>query len=170
MDEAGFQKAVLAHKDRVFGFAARMLGDREEARDAAQEAFVKLWQHRQTVEEGFAQAWLFRTANNLCIDRLRQRAGHPQTEIENLDILTPSDPCPDPAQCALGRETGRAIDQALGRLHPRDRAVLLLREVQGLSYEELALLFEVPAGTLKAILHRARERARLHLTAAGVRP
>lgn len=170
MDEASFQKAVLEHKDRVYGFAARMLSDREEARDVAQEALVKLWQHRQTIDEDFARAWLFRTANNLCIDRLRQRAGRPQADLEDLDLLTPVQPHPNPAQCAQGRETGRAIDLALARLNPRERAVLLLREVQGLSYGELADLLEVPEGTLKAILHRARERARLHLTAAGVRP
>lgn len=170
MDEEGFQKAVLEHKDRVYGFAARMLNDREEARDVVQEALVKLWQHRQTVEDEFARAWLFRTAHNLCIDRFRLRARAPQAGLENLDRLADPRAHFGAAENARGGETGRAIEQVLAQLTPRDRAVLLLREVEGLSYAELSRLLGTPEGTLKAVVFRARERARRRLVAAGVRP
>lgn len=169
MDERAYRRAVLEHKDCVFGYAARLLAHAEDARDVAQEALVRLWVHRAKVEEpAGARAWLLRTAHNLCLDRLR--AGQPASG-EALELSAIADArTASPEAKASHREMGEALAAALAKLSPRDRAVLLLRDVEGLAYEEIAQILEVPLGTLKAILHRARERARARLAADGVLP
>ncbi len=171
MDAEAYRKVVQGAKDRVFGYAARLLGDREEARDVAQEALVRLWEHRSDVTgDEAARAWLLRTAHNLCFDRLRLRSARPQADAETVLPLVAGREADGPAHAFDRRETGRALERVLAQLAPRDRAVLLLRDVHGMSYEEAAGLLGLPLGTLKAALHRARERARVLLLAAGVRP
>jgi len=169
MTDDSFRGAVEAYRDRVYGYAAWMLRDREEAGDVAQEAFVRLWEHRATVDEASARAWLLRTAHNLCIDRTRRRAvrqGPPAEEA--LPFL--EDPGPGPDRLADGALAAHAIARALETLSPRDRSAVLLREVQGLPYETIAGMLDVPLGTLKAVLHRSRERLRRELVAEGVTP
>ncbi len=169
MDESAYRQAVLQHKDRVYGYAARLLARGEEARDVAQEALVRLWVHRAEVGEAAgARAWLLRTAHNLCLDRLR--AGPPSSDAAR-DLSAVADArAPSPEARAAHRELGEALAAALSELSPRDRAVLLLRDVEGLPYEEMARVLDVPLGTLKAMLHRARDRARARLAARGVLP
>jgi len=169
MDVTTYREAVLAHTDRVFGYAARLLADRDEARDVAQESFVRLWAHRERVPGvADARAWLLKTAHNLCLDRLRAPAGGGDDAALLGSIVDPVALSPEAR--ASNRELGQALASTLAALVPRDRAVLLLRDVEGLSYDEMAEVLGVPLGTLKAILHRARERARLRLTASGVLP
>jgi RNA polymerase sigma-70 factor (ECF subfamily) len=134
----------------------------------AQEALVRLFTHRDAVVPEAARAWLLRTAHRLCLDRLRQRASRPQAEAEALDTLPSQGGQPDHE--AAGRQLGVRIEAALASLSPRDRSLLLLREVHGMPYEEMADTLAVPLGTLKAALHRARERCRQALLGAGVQP
>lgn len=168
MDVGEYEKAVLDHKDRVYSFAVHLLRDPEEGRDVAQEALVRLFTHRDRVVPEAARAWLLRTAHRLCLDRLRQRGSRPQAEPEVLDGIAAEGSRPD--QEAAGRQLGARIEEALASLSPRDRSLLLLREVHGMAYEEMADTLSVPLGTLKAALHRARERCRQALLGAGVQP
>ena len=168
MDVGEYQRAVLDHKDRVYSFAVHLLRDSEEGRDVAQEAMVRLFTHRDAVVPEAARAWLLRTAHRLCLDRLRQRVARPQAEPEMLDEIAADHGRPD--REAAGRQLGVKIEAALASLSPRDRSLLLLREVHGMPYEEMADTLSVPLGTLKAALHRARERCRQALLGAGVRP
>jgi RNA polymerase sigma-70 factor (ECF subfamily) len=169
MESEAFERRVLEHKDRVYSYAAWMLRDLEEARDVAQEALVKLWQHRQKVEIPATRSWLLTTTHRLCIDRLRRRQKRPEVSEEDQLVPTP-DEGPGPLRLAASSETGRAISEALGKLGEQDRAVVVMREVQGMAYDEIATALDIPLGTLKAKLHRARERLRRHLTAVGVTP
>jgi RNA polymerase sigma-70 factor (ECF subfamily) len=168
MDVGEYQRAVLEHKDRVYSFAVHLLRDSEEGRDVAQEAMVRLFTHRDAVVPEAARAWLLRTAHRLCLDRLRQRVARPQAEPEMLDEIAAEHGRPD--REAVGRQLGVKIEAALASLSPRDRSLLLLREVHGMPYEEMADTLSVPLGTLKAALHRARERCRQALLGAGVQP
>jgi RNA polymerase sigma-70 factor (ECF subfamily) len=169
MQTADYQRVVREQKDRVFSFAAHLLRDREEARDIAQEALVRLWQHRETVhDDASARAWLMRTAHHLCIDRVRQRRGRPEADVETIDSL--SDRNPSPEQAATGKQVGGKIAAALARLTTRDRSLVLMRDVNQMSYEEIAAALGMPLGTLKAALHRARERCRQELISVGVQP
>jgi len=165
-----FEQAVVEHKDRVHGFAAMMLRDAVEAQDVAQEALVRLWRHREQVDAALAGVWLLRTTRNLCIDRLRRRVVRSEVDDGPEVLERHGGDAPDPERLAGSSETGRAVLRALGELSEADRSVVVLREVQGLPYDEIADALGIPLGTLKARLHRARERLRAELVRAGVAP
>jgi RNA polymerase sigma-70 factor (ECF subfamily) len=169
MDEEAFERVARGQKDRAYSYAAWLLGRAAEAEDVVQEALVRLWQHGERVETDAAPFWLRRTIHNLCIDRLRRRRASPEVGVP-LDEGLGADPGCGPARLAESAELGRLIESELGQLSPRDRAVLLMREVEGLPYNEIAGILDVPLGTLKARLHRAREQLRARLVRAGVTP
>ena len=169
MEVGEYERAVVEHKDRVHSYAAWMLHDREEARDVAQEALVRLWTNRRTVRMDSVKSWLLRTVHNLSIDRMRRRRTRAEADVDELTVL-PDETRPDPEQTARGGEVGRVIGRALRKLTDRDRSLVLMREVHGLSYNEIAESVEMPLGTVKAALHRAREKLRRELVDAGVKP
>ena len=170
MDNRGFEEAVSLHKNRVSSFASMMLKDTAEAQDVAQEALVRLWQHRGSVDEPGARSWLMRTAHNLCIDRLRKRRVRSEVADGETVVDLQSDHNPGPQQRVEASEIGERIEGALAALSGPDRAVIVMREVQGLPYDEIAQALGVPIGTLKARLHRARDRLRTQLCRVGVTP
>jgi RNA polymerase sigma-70 factor (ECF subfamily) len=170
MDARGFEHAVLSFKDRVHAYATRMLRDPAEGQDVAQDALVRLWQHRDAVDEPGAHLWLMRTAHNLCIDRLRRRKVRSEVAGGDEMMDVQRDDGPGPEDRAGASEIGRGIERALAGLGDLDRAVLLMREVHGMPYEEIASALGLPLGTLKARLHRARERLRTRLCRVGVTP
>jgi len=156
------------HKDRVYQYARMMLRSEAEAQDVAQEALIRLWGHRETVDFSRVRAWLLRTAKNLCIDLIRKR--QVRAEVDDGDAVVNE-------QRAMGHgawqqvhagELGQMMSDALSSLKPQDRAVVVLREIQGMPYDEIAETLEIPIGTLKARLHRARERLRTRLVRTGV--
>jgi RNA polymerase sigma-70 factor (ECF subfamily) len=112
---------------------------------------------------------LLKTTYRMCIDRIRRRKVRQEVHGENLFEPVPA-AAPGPERLTSAGETGRAIAGALGRLSEADRSVVLLREVQGMAYEEIAKTLEMPLGTVKAKLHRARDRLRRDLIEAGVKP
>lgn len=170
MDEATFEKAMDEHGDRVHAYASRMLRDRDEARDIAQEALIRLWRHRDRVDPDSVRSWLMRTTHNLCIDRIRRRSV--RSEVDDGDAVTERSAAHDPGPDRLveSGETASILSRVLESLSPADRAVVLMREVMALPYEEIAATLDVPLGTLKARLHRARERLRERLVRAGATP
>ncbi len=169
MNEQAFEEAARMHKDRIHSYAVMMLRDTEEARDVSQEALVRLWRNWKKVEPDGIRPWLMRTAHNLCIDRIRKRKVRSEVDGENV-FPQQADDAPGPGQRAESGEVGEAILAALGSLSNEDRAVVILREVQGLPYDEIARSLGVPLGTLKARLHRARERLRTQLVRVGMTP
>jgi RNA polymerase sigma-70 factor (ECF subfamily) len=170
MTTTEYQAAVLEYKDRVHSYARYLLRDSEDAQDVAQECLVRLWSHRERVEPGLAcRNWLLRSAHNLCVDRIRRRQTRP--EVPRFDEAPdPPDGRPDAHRLAQSAQAARFLERALLDLSERDRAVVLLREVEGLPYEEIASLLGLNIGTLKATLHRTREKLRTALTAAEVTP
>ncbi len=169
MDIDRYEQTVRKHKDRVFSYAGWILRDREEARDVSQEVLVKLWHNRSKVREEAAKSWLLKTTHHLCIDRIRRRKVRGEVSSEE-QVIPEVDPGPTPERLFRSGETGDAIASALEKLAAADRAIVLLREVQGLPYDEIAETLALPLGTVKAKLHRARERLRRDLTVAGVAP
>jgi len=164
-----FQAAVLEHKDRIHNYARGILRDPEDAKDVAQECLVRLWRHRERVEPGAGcRSWLLRSAHNLCIDRLRRRSSRPETVQD--EASEPIDAKPGPERLAASTEMGRRLERALLDLDHRDRAIVLMREVEGLSYEEIAECLGLKMGTLKATLHRSREKLRTALSGLEVTP
>jgi RNA polymerase sigma-70 factor (ECF subfamily) len=165
-----FQAAVLEHKDRIHNYARSILRDSEDAKDVAQECLVRLWHHKDRIEPGGnCRNWLLRSTHNLCIDRLRRRSSRLEVAPDE-NAPDPTDARPGPERLASSTEIAGRLERALLELDDRDRAIVLLREVEGLPYEEIAELLDLKLGTLKATLHRAREKLRLALTRAEVTP
>jgi RNA polymerase sigma-70 factor (ECF subfamily) len=171
-----FDAIVRAHQDRVFAFCARMLSDREEALDASQEVFLSAWRNLATFRgESSLATWLLRIAANRCLNRIRQRKAlaareepWPEADAdgEGPEFQPSSPPEGRPDRVAETREMGEILSAALGRIDPGSRWLVLLSDVEGFTCEELAEMAEVPVGTVKSRLHRARMALRRMLAPA----
>lgn len=168
MTDETYESAVLEHKDRVYHYARSMLRSEGEAQDVTQDSLIRLWDHRDTVEPTRVRAWLLRTARNLCIDRLRKRRVRNEVDDGDAVVDRQEHDGHGPWQRLHATELGRIMADAMRSLSEDDRTVVLLREVHGMPYDEIAETLEIPIGTLKARLHRARERLRTRLVRTGV--
>jgi len=175
-DKVAFSHLVELHKRAVFGLCVRLLRDQEEARDAAQETFVRAYAAVSTYDaaQPFAP-WLLRIARNHCLDLLRRRipaAAQVQLDAEPEDG-SPARELADhdaPAADALleRAQTRTALEAAVAGLPPNYREVVHLFHVEHLSYKEIASTLDVPIGTVMTWLHRARGRLREALSAQGL--
>lgn len=176
--EPAFRELVRRYERPVFSLVYRMVRDREVAEDLAQETFIKVLNHidRYSPEFKFS-SWLFKIANNVAIDHLRRRRldtvsidGAPDatsaSEVEASTIQLSAEQ-ESPLEELASRELGSAIERAIGALRPQYRACILLRHVEGRSYEEIAATLDLPLGTVKTYIHRARHELRRALE--GVR-
>jgi len=167
-DRAAFDGLVARHQDRVFTMAYRMLGHREEALDACQEVFLAAYRSLGAFEEKARfTTWLYRVTVNRCRDELRKRGFVKHTRPASLDatpdgtaLEPPADPSADPARAAESRERDEHVARAIAALPEESRAVLVLRDVQGLAYDEIAAVLAVPVGTVRSRLFRARAQLR----------
>lgn len=169
-DEAAFGELVRLHEKKVYNLALRMCGNPEDAADAAQEAFLSAWKGLPAFrgEAGFS-TWLYRLTCNASIDLLR-RSKHQRGEV-SLDGaeagLDAADPAPSPQERAERTELRRAVERAMAQLGDSHRQALVLREMQELSYEEIAAVLEVDLGTVKSRISRARGALRKILVKNG---
>jgi RNA polymerase sigma-70 factor (ECF subfamily) len=161
-DERAFAELVRTHKDRVYDLCCRLLGDREEALDVAQDVFVSLHGALATFRgESRLSTWIFRVAKNHCLNRLKYlgRRGHHKTD-ELSDVseqeLSFHQPHPSPQEALLGKEQSTRVQRAIAQLGEEQRVLIILRDIEGLSYEEIVQITEQPEGTVKSRLHRAR--------------
>lgn len=155
-----FRDQVARFQHRVYAFACYLLGDADEAADVTQEVLIRLWRHRERVDETRMLPWLLRVTRNACIDALRRRRVQPaQAGRSDVLELTATD-APSPADAAEQLDFQVRLQQALDRLHEPYRSIVLLREVQELKYEEISEALELPLGTVKVYLHRARKMLR----------
>jgi RNA polymerase sigma-70 factor (ECF subfamily) len=153
-DRAAFQRLYAETAPKLHGVALRILGNRSDAEEAVQEAFVKIWHGagRFHAGRGSALGWLVAIARNQAIDQLRARRT-PARDLADLPELP--DPGPSPEASAIGSDERRRIERCLEAL-PRDRAqAVTAAYVEGWSYEELARRFGVPLNTLRTWLRRA---------------
>ncbi len=158
-DELAWEWLVRRCQGRVYGLAYHYLGSVEDARDVAQEAFVRAYRQLGTFEGDRFMAWLLRITRNLCIDQLRRRKTRPPAEDLRADgaaAAAPRDAAPDPEQAWLADARQRLIHQALRRLDGASREVILLKDIQGLKLGEIAGMLGLPIGTVKSRAHRAR--------------
>ncbi len=143
MQEEAFEAAVMMHKDRVHAYATVMLRDPAEAQDVAQEALFRLWQFRDRVRQDGVRLWLMRTVRNLCIDRIRKRKVRSEVDEGDDVVAVEADGAPGPERMTASGQLGNMIEQALAELSPHDRSVVILREVQGLAYDEIAGILDI---------------------------
>ena len=169
-DEDAFAQLVALHEKKVYNLALRMCGNPESAWDAAQEAFLSAWRGLPAFrgEAGFS-TWLYRLTSNAAIDLLRRtkrQRGESSLDDEALGIDA-VDRTPSPQELAEESELRGAVTAGLARLSDAHRQALVLREVQELSYEEIAQVLEVDLGTVKSRISRARSALRKILQESG---
>lgn len=159
-DLSAFEPLVEKYRQRVWRLAYQILRDREEAWDVAQEAFVRAYQALPRFRQAAAfSTWLYRITTNAALDLVRRRPAIPPVE------LTADHPArDDPEAEAQRREIHRRVHAALGHLPPEYRAAVVLRDLQGLEYVEVARILQVPIGTVRSRLSRGREALRAQLT------
>jgi len=169
--EMAFRELLSRYERPVFSLVYRMVRDRALAEDLAQESFIRAFNAIGTYKPKFKfSSWIFKIANNHAIDHLRKRKldtvsidGSPHaSSAEDLArtrlVVESHDEAPD--QYVEARELGGQIEEAIGRLRPEYRTAVLLRHVEGYTYEEIADIMDVPLGTVKTYLHRARGELR----------
>ncbi len=164
-DPAAFEYLVKAHQDRVYAFCVRMLADREEAFDLTQEIFISIHSH---VDKFRADAklttWIYRITRNHCLNRLKylKRRGRGRSdeygESNELLINDAVGGPQRPDEAMMGRDERALVHRAIQELDEDQRSLVVLRDVEGLSYEEIMDITELPEGTVKSRLHRAREK------------
>ncbi len=169
--EAAFRELVRRYERPVFSLVFRMVRDSAVAEDLAQDTFIKVLNHVDKYRPEFKfSSWLFKIANNVAIDHLRRRQldtismdGSPNAATA-ADVEATSFDIADKSESALeameAKELGSAIEQAIGALRPEYRACIMLRHVEDRSYEEIAATLDLPLGTVKTYIHRARHQLR----------
>ncbi len=157
-DDLAWEALVRRFQGRIYGLALFYLGNAEEARDCAQEVFVRIYRRLDscTNDETFVP-WMIQIARNAAIDRLRRmrvRPSHHAVSIEDAGDLVSTEPGPDED---LHRERRRnLVHAALEKLSRINREIVILKEIQGLSLERIAVILDLPLGTVKSRSHRAR--------------
>jgi RNA polymerase sigma-70 factor, ECF subfamily len=171
-ERAAFGELVARWQDRIFAAVYRMTGDAEDARDVAQETFLRAWSGLRTFEGGSAfGTWLYSIALNQVRSEMRRRAALKRGTPASLDAprgedgegLDPPSPTRSAEDAAAAREHVALLQEAVASLDDDSREVIVLREFQDLSYEEIAEAVGVPVGTVRSRLFRAREELRRRL-------
>ncbi len=172
--EAAYRELIRRYERPVFALLFRMVRDRELAEDLAQETFVKALNAIDSYRPEFKfSSWIFKIANNAAIDHLRRReldtlsldgSPHAETpEAMQATALQIGARQESPLDTVEAKELGSAIEAAIGSLRPEYRSCILLRHVEGRAYEEIAEILNLPLGTVKTYIHRARNELRQSL-------
>ncbi len=167
-----FNQIILQYQGLAYNVAYRILGDGDSASDATQDGFIKAFQRLSQYRGGSFKAWMLRIVTNTCYDILRAHKRRPTTSLEREDEDPEhdsklQDPAERPDAYALRHELAVAIQGAIARLPPDQRATLVLSDIEGLDYQEIAAATGVALGTVKSRLSRARARLRDLLLAQG---
>ena len=176
-DVASFNELVRLFEGRVDNLCYRMLGDPDSAADAAQDAFLAAFRNLASFRGGSFRSWMLRIATNTCYDVLRVRKRRPSVSLD-IDADDESDSSPlqiadtteSPDDFAQRRELAAAIQHGLTALPDEQRIVLILSDIQGLAYEEIAQITNTNLGTIKSRLSRGRARLREVLKAGELLP
>ena len=170
-DMLAFEELILQHEKIVYNVALRMMNHSEDARDISQEVFLKAYRNLANFDERSAfSTWLYRITHNTCIDEMRKRKGKQnyslEEELENEDgsmqrqIANEGD---TPEESLLREEQKSEILQALDTLSEEHKAAIILRDVKGLSYEEISEILELSLGTVKSRISRARNQLKTEI-------
>ena len=169
-DTHSFNQLVSHYQDMVYNVAYRILGDAEAADDATQDAFLSAFQAIGRFRGGSFKAWLLRIVTNACYDQLRHKQRRPTDSLE--DLVGESEASSrfradeeSPEEYAIRQELGRVIQQGIQTLSPDQRTALVLSDLQGFSYQEIAEITRVSLGTVKSRLSRGRAHLRDYLLA-----
>ena len=171
-EEAAFAEILARYRGAIYNLCYRMTRNAEDARDLAQEIFIKVFSLLDRFDETYAfSSWLFRIATNHCIDHLRRNRlrflsldGAVGSDGEEFELQLP-DTGPEPDTVLQRKEALARLEEVIGDLPPHYKAITLLRHDQQLSYEEISGILDLPLGTVKARIHRARNMIQQMLAA-----
>lgn len=163
-DVEAFERLVEGYQKKVFNIAYRMLGNYDDASELAQEALIKIYKSIKSFkEESSLSTWIYRITTNVCLDELRKRKSKAvvyideniRSEDEEINRQI-EDNKPTPDQKAEQNELRKTINTAIQSLSQEHKIVIILRDIQGLSYDEIAEILKCPPGTVKSRINRAR--------------
>ncbi|HYM83104.1 MAG TPA: sigma-70 family RNA polymerase sigma factor [Candidatus Dormibacteraeota bacterium] len=158
-DLDAFNDLVELHQDHLYALVARLVPDRDQAGDAVQEAFFSAYRSLRSFRGGSVRSWLGRIAINAALDAQRarrRRPAHPYPELEDDSWQPPADQASDPELAAVTGERVRALEAALAAITDEQRTAIVLYDVEGYDYTEIAELSGVSLGTVKSRIHRGR--------------
>lgn len=163
-----FEALVLTHQKAVYTLALRLTGSHHDAEEITQTVFLKAWRGLPAFRgEAAFSTWLYRLTRNACTDFLRRQGKcREDRSLDDPDLPPAADAAPSPEEAVLQRERQQALTEAMEKLPEQARTILLLREVQGLDYQAIAQALDLPVGTVRSRLARAR-RALRDLLAEG---
>ncbi len=169
-NEGAFCELVDRYRARIYTFVLRIVKNPEDAGDVSQEVFVRVYRSLKSYDQSRKfSSWLFKIAQNMAIDNLRTRRSDTfsldapvETEKGEFSYQLPSREI-EPDRALESTEVAEALDVAIADLEPGYRSVIMLRHVEGKSYEEIAEIMELPLGTVKTYIYRARRMLRAHL-------
>ncbi len=169
-----FEDLVRTHEKTVYNLALRMTGNPQDAEDMAQEAFLKAYRSLPDFRgESKFSVWLYRIVSNVCLDHLRKQSRRPASSLTREDEdgeeqqLEVPDESQSPERLLEQKLTREAVQRGLAELPEEQRQILLLREIRGMSYEEIAETLGLEAGTVKSRIFRARKRLSAFLLQDG---
>jgi RNA polymerase sigma factor (sigma-70 family) len=171
-DGRAFNQLILLYQSMVYNLAYRILGDPDAAADATQDAFIKAFKAIRKFRGGSFKAWILRIVTNACYDQLRVKQRRPTDSLNDLDIEQDHvrflrDPAEQPDELLERQQLNQMIQAGIGSLPAEQRIVVVLSDVEGLSYNEIAEAMGLSVGTVKSRLSRGRARMRDYLVQHG---
>jgi RNA polymerase sigma-70 factor (ECF subfamily) len=166
-EKAAFEELVLKYRDRIYNLCRHMLGNTHDAEDAAQDTFIKAYHNLDNFRPVASfYTWLYRIAVNTCLDYKKKpffKSLFKKADNGEEFIDEPASDRPSPEKLYESKQIGRALHCSIGKLPSKLRTTIVLKEIEGLSYEEIADILEVSIGTVKSRISRAREELKQHL-------
>jgi len=175
-DLSAFNRLVLAYQNLAYNVAYRIMGDADAAADVCQEAFLSAFKHIRALRSSSFKSWLLRIVTNMCYDHLRYQRRRPARSLEELTTNEDAGENPEhfswlthegagPEELVMNHELADLIQSGIASLPADQRVMIVLSDVQGFTYQEIAEITGVPLGTVKSRLSRARARLRDYLIA-----
>ena len=165
-DAYAFEQLMAAHENKMYAVALRMCGNREDAQDCLQEAMIRVFRAISGFKgQSSFSTWVYRITMNSCLDELRRRKTRTATSLDAMleNGFAPSDEGDTPEQSSLRSEQRRVLERAIAELPEDMRSAIVLRDIQGCSYDEIAQTLNANVGTIKSRISRGREKLRAAL-------
>ena len=171
-DLTSFNRLVLTYQSQAYNIAFRIMGESDAAEDATQEAFISAYRNIKRFRGGSFKSWVFRIVTNACYDQLRVKQRRPTNSLDALPVEADHtdymrDHAEQPDEVVERQELNRLIQAGISTLPPEQRVVLVLSDVQGMSYQEIAEVVDLSLGTVKSRLSRGRAKLRDYLLERG---
>jgi RNA polymerase sigma-70 factor (ECF subfamily) len=171
-DVRAFNQLVMLYQSMVYNTAYRVLNNPDAAADATQDAFLSAYKAMRKFRGGSFKSWMLRIVTNACYDQLRKKQRRPTSSLDNLPVETDHtyhlrDPAEQPDEFVERQELNQMIQAGISTLPVEQRTILVLSDVQGLSYQEIATVMGISLGTVKSRLSRGRARLRDYLLEQG---